>query len=354
MGVGRLCAYLRKACDYSWLTRLIFLFGQSMLRNHDHSPDPLAIMDGNGPDECIKVDSTARKLQVEATPTSRGARAKPVIEIVSSRKRPQSELEMPNKKSRTPLGRASPSTNRGSPTPGKITPVKVKAVNTPTKTSVKSRTSLPSTAKQSLAASISKSLPTPSPSSDKRPRTSQRGTDVFDVHSPSATAAISRETFLANEALRRQREARKFVYEGDTDAPTLTRSAKIVGEVRGETEERDEYGDIPVQPKDEVVNDEIPPMLSVPVELDHTPTKGSAVIPLPTTARPLILKILSTLNSSDIPKPQAFAKEEQNDALNGLVNLLKGTVERGEGNSALVVGSRGVGKTRVSDFPLKG
>lgn len=43
-------------------------------------------------------------------------------------------------------------------------------------------------------------------------------------------------------------------------------------------------------------------------------------------------------------------KADENEALTQLVNLLRGTVDRGEGNSCLVVGAKGSGKTRVSGF----
>ena len=42
-----------------------------------------------------------------------------------------------------------------------------------------------------------------------------------------------------------------------------------------------------------------------------------------------------------------FDAEDENGTLKGLVNVLRGTVCRGEGNSALLVGPRGCGKTRV-------
>lgn len=93
------------------------------------------------------------------------------------------------------------------------------------------------------------------------------------------------------------------------------------------------------------------PVISLPTPkiTPETPTKPAPLVSLPVSARPQVLQILSTLTSQNIAiDPPAFIDEEKNEALQGLVNLLKGTVERGEGNSALVIGARGVGKTRVS------
>lgn len=58
-----------------------------------------------------------------------------------------------------------------------------------------------------------------------------------------------------------------------------------------------------------------------------------------------MLNILTSQNISTNPPP--FEDEEHNETLQGILNLMKGTVERGEGNSAIVVGPRGSGKTRT-------
>jgi origin recognition complex subunit 4 len=185
-----------------------------------------------------------------------------------------------------------------------------------------------------------------------------------------AGEAFSRETFLTNEALRRQREARNFVYQGDVDAPKLTRSGRVVG-TREDEGEVDEYGGVVESPEVGVHDAEVDRMdvdgespdlvpatratISVEETILHpskatstTPAKANP-IPPPAGARPHVLQILSTLTARHVASnPPAFDDEASNEALQGLVNLLKGTVERGEGNSALLVGPRGVGKTRVS------
>lgn len=205
------------------------------------------------------------------------------------------------------------------------------------------------------------------------------GTNRFDGGASSLTTGaggaaagetFSRETFLTNEALRRQREARNFVYRGDVDAPKLTRSGRVVG-TREDEGEVDEYGGVEGS---EVAGEEIgeeermevdgesPDLVSAtratisveetilhPSKATSTPPAKANPLPLPAGARPHVLQILSTLTARHVASnPPAFDDEDSNEALQGLVNLLKGTVERGEGNSALLVGPRGVGKTRVS------
>lgn len=74
----------------------------------------------------------------------------------------------------------------------------------------------------------------------------------------------------------------------------------------------------------------------------------SEINPLSEFARQNIIKILSTITSQHVSTdPPPFQDEDQNEALQGLLKLLQGTVDRGEGNSAMVTGPRGVGKTRV-------
>jgi origin recognition complex subunit 4 len=67
---------------------------------------------------------------------------------------------------------------------------------------------------------------------------------------------------------------------------------------------------------------------------------------LPPKAQPRMLTVLETLTGQE-RQPAPLPDEESNEALQGVVSLLRGTVERGEGNSALVTGPRGAGKTRV-------
>jgi origin recognition complex subunit 4 len=195
---------------------------------------------------------------------------------------------------------------------------------------------------------------------------------------------VSTEVFRANESLRKQREARNFRYEGDADAPKLTRSGKIVrrrevavdaeeqdGDGDGNGDEADAYGAGAGEGEDDDmlgVNGEERPDIDMDVEIPApvvdipsaghpayatpdtpAPPDPGAVKPLLPAARQHILRILSTLTGSGIARdPSPFADEDTNEALQGLVNLLKGTVERGEGNSAMLVGPRGTGKTRVS------
>jgi origin recognition complex subunit 4 len=80
------------------------------------------------------------------------------------------------------------------------------------------------------------------------------------------------------------------------------------------------------------------------IEMDETPAD---ITPLPSAAQPHVRRILETLTGREA-EPAPLPDEAGNDTLQGIVSLLRGTVERGEGNSALVTGPRGAGKTRVS------
>ncbi|WWC64824.1 uncharacterized protein I303_107438 [Kwoniella dejecticola CBS 10117] len=359
------------------------------------SPDPLALAGSGGEEEagdCIIVTSTSPKLA--STPSKR--RYQPVVEIVTPKKRKKTDENTPRK---TPISKASKLENgsRASPTPnGKIKPTPLArrphATNTtPTKKSTPSASNRSANTPKlkgtpTLASSLKNELPTPSPghehhgSARKRPRISTPAIaktltfndGIFDSPEDKQKTAsnqeeITREAFLANEALKRQREARNFTYEGEASAPKLTRSGRVVGQdspsIR-HAKEIDEYGgtvtgpaedmdinplgiEAPVIPDVEIRNGDITGN-DADVMMDGMETEEPSISEIPDPAKAYLRRVLSMLNSQGVStKPPPFIDEEKNEALSGIVNLLKGTVERGEGNSALVVGPRGVGKTRT-------
>lgn len=160
---------------------------------------------------------------------------------------------------------------------------------------------------------------------------------------------MSRETFLENERLKRLREARNFVFDGDENAPTLTRSGRVVSRKDGPDIEEQAYGEAvgeaPSSGDGDVLED-LPVETMVPTDVKGKQPVRRAIAH---SARVSLLHMLGTLTGrADLPRPPPFPQEETNETLRGLVNLLQGTVERGEGNSALVVGPRGSGKSRVS------
>ncbi|BEI81172.1 hypothetical protein CcaverHIS002_0203320 [Cutaneotrichosporon cavernicola] len=193
--------------------------------------------------------------------------------------------------------------------------------------------------------------------SAKKPRTSLPSFDTEAFGSP--TGDLSSDVFRANERLRRQREARNFTFEGDAHAPRTTRSGRVVATRdygRDDTEdtedtERDEYGGL-AEPEEPEVEDDggLRLDLSLPISRSESPS----VTPLPASARQHVLRMLSTLTGTEREwEPSEKEGEKKNEALQGLVALLCGTVERGEGNSALVTGPRGVGKTRTVERALR-
>lgn len=98
------------------------------------------------------------------------------------------------------------------------------------------------------------------------------------------------------------------------------------------------------------VEEEVPPIRGPTVSSSKAETvPPPSLKPLADHARSRIQEILSILTSTRIAdNPPPFHDELSNDSLLGITKLLQGTVDRGEGNSALVTGPRGSGKTRVS------
>ncbi|WRT70018.1 uncharacterized protein IL334_007011 [Kwoniella shivajii] len=373
------------------------------------SPDPLAlngIPENDEMGDCIIVSNTSPKLAAgrnsqasnsnsNSTSTSTStftptkSRVQPVVEIVTPRKR----KKMDNENGSTPAKRTPTTAIKGSKTPSRASPTpngKVKATplssriphqisTTPSRKSTPTNHASNSRIKgtPTLASNLSKQLPTPSPilngSSRKKPRISSPDIaktltfddEIFETPlsgsgSGSMKDDVSRLTFLANEAMKRQREARNFIYNGEASAPKLTRSGRVVGQdVTGtESEELDEYGgkqdDISINPmgvQAPLIPDiEVRTEMDQDIRMDNETEQGqiNTGITIPISVKSYLKHVLGTITSHNINRnPPPFAEESKNEPLTGLINLLKGTVERGEGNSALVVGPRGVGKTRT-------
>lgn len=260
----------------------------------------------------------------------------------SPAKQPEDDEDTPSKRTR----RVGSSPAKATTTPSKRTPKAAAPAAAATPPSA--RKSAKRVAESLAAASSSKRAKT-SPSNGVHDALPSFDDDVF-----GSSPSISREAFLANERLRRQREARNFTFEGDVSAPKLTRSGRVIGKVADEYggedgEEADEADDKDTNADaagagagDDLDNDDD----SLRARRDDVPLESArpSMEPLKPEARPHVLRILSTLTSRAV---EPFVDEETNEALQGLVGLLSGTVERGEGNSALVTGPRGVGKTKV-------
>ncbi|OCF43731.1 hypothetical protein I317_02484 [Kwoniella heveanensis CBS 569] len=364
-----------------------------MVPGQSPSPDPLASNYGKNDNEladCIVVSSTSPKYAVGPSTPSKTPRKRvqPVVEIPTPRKKKTNNADgsittpkktpanaakgvhTPSRASPTPNGKGKSGPMKAGETGEAVTPIKRPRVslNTP-KGSAKATPKLKGT--PTLASSLNKPLPTPSPaqSSRKRPRIASPvksvakaltfDDEIFESPSHPDQVDISRQTFLANEALKRQREARNFVYEGEASAPKLTRSGRMIGKedsTMRESEELDEYGgrpeeDNPLGPQASIVPDV--DVKSLGIDTTPIPSTTKTVNEetrwiLPEPAKPYLRRILANLTSQNVATHSPpFDKEEANEPLTGVVNLLKGTVERGEGNSALVVGPRGVGKTRT-------
>jgi origin recognition complex subunit 4 len=186
----------------------------------------------------------------------------------------------------------------------------------------------------------------------------------------------SRAKFLENERRRKLNGARNFVFTGDANEARRTRSGKAVVAVEAGVED------------EEIMDDQVGNEMAVDgeqtadaaafedrtgdenleidlgVDIDYTVPEDLEVQDHPTEPRPAppaainqvspfiqarLDTILSNLSAPPSWNPPPFATEgPENEALTSLVNLLRGTIGRGEGNSCLVVGSKGSGKSRVS------
>jgi origin recognition complex subunit 4 len=224
------------------------------------------------------------------------------------------------------------------------------------------------------------------------PSTRTVGT-AFDL-----TSEQSREAFLRNERWQRDKEARNFNFEGDVHEGRRLRSGKAVVV---DTEESGEDGDdgeedagdesldederrkravstttgekeqeiavfeadndylsqltydttMPVETQKSSLN--LPHFTSATATVSHDQPSSSALTPL---ARKVLRTVISNLAGCETytPATPMQPEEEKNEALVQLVNLLKGTVERGEGNSCLILGAKGSGKTKVRSVDIPG
>ncbi|KAK4684451.1 origin recognition complex subunit 4, partial [Tremellales sp. Uapishka_1] len=344
-----------------------------MTRPISRSPDPLDVI------EAEQQPRTPVKVTVNPPKQALTARKGPipVVEIIKKRRDPDIATPLLTRSSRksvsnddglgsnTPPGAGRSVPPKGLPTArarasatkpafssstAKTTPATaLRSTTTPTTMSPAKRTLSTTPSRTSNRTPKEKQTPTLGSSLSKRPSSNKRPRLSLPLHDdshPLPSLDISRETFLANEALKRQREARNFNFEGDASAPKLTRSGRIVGVRPTDDIDVDEYGQY--ADEENPFNPQPLPPAEIQREEPQSTPRPTPVTSLPPAARIHILNILSTLTSRDIAvHPPPFIEEEKNEGLQGLVNLLRGTVERGEGNSALVVGSRGVGKTRT-------
>ncbi|WVQ82514.1 hypothetical protein IAT38_004643 [Cryptococcus sp. DSM 104549] len=374
------------------------------------SPDPLAGGYDSDDPPSPRITRSSAPSSLKKTPTTYGKRSHTAAAsaLTPQRRKPGDGADSSPATGRVLRGAAAPSPtpNRKAPVRGggmsaaKPTPKSAAAsAVTPTKRTTRSAQATgtpltrPASAKAkgtpTLASSLARPLPTPSPGpgraspAHKRPRTSAsiskaltfEDDGVFkdpglhlddDEKERAAYVPPSMEQFRANEALRRQREARNFVYEGEASAPRTMRSGKVFLEekkrraesddeesgVDGAAMDVDEYGgrpeeDEPMGVQASVIPD-VPVSPSVQTDAGVPDVSDQTTLRLPEVARPDVQRIIATLSSRGVEdSPPPFDDEESNEALHGVVNLLKGTVERGEGNSAIVVGPRGSGKSRT-------
>ncbi|WVQ77021.1 hypothetical protein IAR50_006700 [Cryptococcus sp. DSM 104548] len=328
-----------------------------------------------------------RKVEVVVTPQRGSKRSAPASAARSAAKTAvkAAPSPTPNRKKAKPDDEADSdvrSTRSGSK--WLATPTKSESKKAPSKTPAstvqRGRNSLAGT--PTLASGLKDGLPTPSPALRASTRKRVRGEgvsraltfrdDVFDDEDEDEerqakkqrSEDLTRERFLQNEKQRKQKEARNYQYTGDANAPRTTRSGRALQDARDkamdiEEEELDEYGgkrgdEEPLAPSAPLIPEfelSTAPIASPSLPLANSPSPEPDIItgePLPDYAEPVLRTILNTLNSRGSDRdPPPFLDEDKNEALQGILNLIKGTVDRGEGNSALVVGPRGSGKTRT-------
>jgi origin recognition complex subunit 4 len=287
------------------------------------------------PDNRVDLPTTPRKVGRPRKDTPQTARAS------SSRSKPvpttEEQVRTPSTRVRKPTAKA----REGSSTP------RAKTVLPTTPKKVKTRAEHPESGPGSGSGS----------SDDSSEEDDEDNFKLDDEH--------SRAKFLHNERRRKANQARNFVYTGDATEKRRLRNGKAVQE-----EEESVPDDMPADDERilyqeagfQVDGDGIDSNMDV--EMDYTYIPETMVLPeiplsapssihkastLSTYARTALNEILTRISAPTSRNPPPFATEgPENEALTNLVNLLRGTVERGEGNSCLVVGSKGSGKTRVS------
>lgn len=373
------------------------------LISRESSPDPLAIIPGSEPESSSAPLKRAKRQQSEEeeeldqivvvvpspnkAPRSAATSArKPRTPRKQASAAPEStaEADEAEPKPRTPKkgtasGTISTPRKRSSATPTRATPIKA----TPTKA-----TPTKATPSRANPAKAKGKAPPKSPTSESSE--SEVAHDGQDL--------VSAVQFRRNEAVKAGRDARNFNWSGDVNAPRTTRkSAAVVDHEVDRYEsapmDEDEAMDGPAdataadKPADDVSTlfegpsadqPAAPPRKAQslgagPTEmLEQVLKRLSGVIPMHPApfddedrgmldgfdpswyleagikgAKPVKGSDSAVNGGDDTAKSLGRASTTGNEALRHLVTLLRGTVERGEGNSCLMMGSKGCGKTRT-------
>lgn len=298
---------------------------------------------------------------------------------------------------------ASPKAATPPPRSSKRTSTKVKPITktvTPKKT-IPAESSTPSKRRTKAPAPIRHSSnplddePRPEPALPHVDETAPESLRDLEEPQPRAgtsfdlTSAESRDAFLRNERWQRDKEARNFNFEGDVNEGRRLRSGKAVAvagtsgmgdeedEATGEDDDADESGydgegrrgqvdllaetDAVFEPDNDYLSqltyDADAPVETQKSALANPNLEGPASLAVESNqhaltpfARKVLRAVISNLAGCETHATSApmAPEEEKDESLRHLVNLLTGTVERGEGNSCLVLGAKGSGKTRVS------
>lgn len=172
---------------------------------------------------------------------------------------------------------------------------------------------------------------------------------------PFMASQPSREVFLSNEAMSRQREARNFEFHGDHTAPVALRSGKTMArrgpmdldEYGGQAEMADDQGIEAAESDAEAI--ETPVLDDLPIASLYSPeSTPAAFLPDYHLVRTAFYSQVVSSIIRQSKRQTTTPVGADTEAVQGLSNLLLGTAERGEGNSCLVIGARGAGKTTVS------
>jgi hypothetical protein len=135
--------------------------------------------------------------------------------------------------------------------------------------------------------------------------------------------------------------------------------------VRRGVHELDEYGDVVStatvrdggveQDEREATNDAVEVRETneyhIPLSLDNTAVShGPPCVPsLDNKISSLYSHLIARLANAAVPTVTEV-RDDKTDVMQEAISLLMGTVEKGEGNSCLLIGARGSGKTRVGSI----
>lgn len=338
------------------------------------SPDPLAIVPGSEPESSSAPLKRAKRQRSEEEERDQ------IVVAVPSPVKATKAAVTPTRKPRTPRKQLPAADPAAAPAQSSSRATS----RTPKKPAATGRT-------PRRRASATPKPATPTRAKGKAAERSPTPESSESAEEPDTQDLVSSAQFRRNEVLKAGRDARNFNWSGDVNAPRATRkSAAIVDHEIDRYEvapDEDEAMGDPDEASGDKQNDDTAALFQDAAAEESAKSHGNRLLGAgPTNMLHQILKRLSGIvpvhpapfdeedrgmldgfdpdwylqaGKGKAPEQQAEAvlgegasnplgrASSGNEALRQLVTLLRGSVERGEGNSCLMMGSKGCGKTRT-------